>query len=350
MKKHKGLGLPPGTTLYTGQKIDLDIRINYIEFSDDYYKEEIDQNEERVLLHSSDKNIVQWYDIRGLHDVNLINKIGSIFKMHPIAMEDAVDVLQRPSFIEYDNAAFISLKSVNYNDQTNKIALQNVSLYFGEGFVISFQEHEDDIFEDIRSRIKNINARIRHRKSDYLAYAIVDYLVDNYFMAMDNMAKSIESLEEAISLTPEDVNKEEIFKLRKELQKLRKSISPLREALSNFKRSELILLQDATIAYIRDVADHTIQLMDSIDNNREILSGLQDLYISEISLKMNQIMQFLTIITAVFVPISFLAGLYGMNFSYMPELQFKYGYYALLTVMLLVILFLIWNFKRKKWL
>lgn len=347
--RKKNIGLPPGTVLYTGQKTDLEIRINYIQFDESDYKEELDQDERHVVLHPSNLDLVQWYDIRGLHDEDLINKIGDIFSIHPIAKEDAVDVTQRPVFTEYENAAFISLKCVEL-DKNQNLVIQHVSVYFGEGFVISFQENEDDIFSDIRTRIKNPSSRIRIKKADYLAYAIVDFLVDKYFLFLEKISKTIIKLEEEISLRPENVDKSEIFILRKELMRVRKTVSPLRDALNQFSRSEIDLIDDKTIAFLRDVTDHVIQIMDSIDNQRDILSGLQDLYISEISLKMNQVMQFLTIITAIFVPISFLAGLYGMNFDYMPELHFRYGYFILLGIMFLIIMILIWNFRRKKWL
>ena len=163
-KQKKNIGLPPGTVMYTGQSTELDIRINYVEFSADKYKEELDQGEERVLLHPSNLNLVQWYDIRGLHDENLIKKIGGIFSMHPLAIEDAVDVSQRPLYTEYDTGAFLSMKNALFDESTYKIQTQNVSFYFGEGFVISFQENEDDLFKGIRNRLANSASRIRHKK------------------------------------------------------------------------------------------------------------------------------------------------------------------------------------------
>lgn len=349
-KKKKNIGLAPGTVTYTGEKTDLEIRINYIQYHEDEYREELDQKVENVVLHPSNLNIVQWYDIRGLHNEEMIQKIADIFSMHPIAVEDAVDVNQRPVYIEYDDSAFIALKSIDFKNKKHEIVFQNVALYFGEGFVISFQEHDDDLFDKLRSRIKNQNARIRHKKSDYLAYAIIDFLVDNYFEVLEIIAAEIEILEDEINLNPEQVEKSKIYKLRKQLSRLRKRLAPLRDALLQFNRSELFFIDEKTIIFLHDVMDHTIQLIDILDNQRDILSSLQDLYISEISLKMNKVMQFLTIITAIFVPISFLAGLYGMNFKYIPELEYNYGYFILLTVMFLIVLALIINFRKKKWL
>lgn len=346
----KNIGLPPGTIQYTGQKTELDIRINYLEYNESHYREELDQQHNKVRLHPSNLKLNQWYDIRGLHNEELIRKIGDTFSMHPIAIEDAVDVNQRPMFTAYDSGAFISFKSIFYDEKDFRIHTQNVALYFGNGYVISFQENEDDLFEPIRERLHNENARIRQKRTDYLAYALVDFIVDRYFLVLEGIARSIEGIEEEISYNPEEFEKTRIFFLRKEIHKARKNISALREALLQFNRSELDIIEAKTQLFVRDVSDHAIQILDSLDNKREILAGLQDLYISEISLKMNQVMQFLTIITALFVPLSFLAGLYGMNFEYMPELGFKYGYFVLLGIMLLIIIALIWNFKRRKWL
>jgi len=346
----KNIGLPPGTVQYTGQQTELDIRINYLEYNDSHYREELDQEHNKVRLHPSNLNLNQWYDIRGLHNEELIRKIGETFSMHPIAIEDAVDVNQRPMFTDYDSGAFISFKSIFYDEKELRIHTQNVALYFGNGYVISFQENEDDLFEPIRDRLNNETARIRQKRTDYLAYALVDFIVDRYFLVLEGISRSIEIMEEQISYNPDEFEKSSIFFLRKEIQQARKNISALREALLQFNRSELDIIEAKTLLFVRDVSDHVIQILDSIDNKREILAGLQDLYISEISLKMNQVMQFLTIITALFVPLSFLAGLYGMNFQYMPELGFRYGYFVLLGIMLLIVIALIWNFKRKNWL
>lgn len=348
-KKRSKAGLPPGTILYTGVKTDIPIKITYVEYDDRNHKEEVYEHDLNLLIHQSQENIIQWYDIRGLHDENLIKKIAEIFGVHPLVTEDIVDVYKRPEYVEYENGHFITLKSFIYQEAEEDVTSQNISVYFGKGFVLTFQEHEDDVFAPIRSRIALSKGRIRARGADYLGYTIVDFVVDSYYSIIEKFQATLEEIENSINNDPESVNKSDIYNCRLNLIKVRKLIMPLREALNQFIRSDSALLDERTKLFIRDVYDHTIQVIDSIDSSREIVSGLQDLYISEISLRMNKVMQFLTIITAIFVPITFMAGLYGMNFEFMPELKFKYGYFYLLAIMLITAVSLIFVFKKKKW-
>ncbi len=349
MGKKNKIGLPPGTILYTGHKSTIPIKVTYVEYDSNFHKEEVYEDDLHLLIHLSKENITQWYDIRGLHDEDLIKKIAEIFGVHPLVTEDIVDVYKRPEYVEYDNGHFITFKSFIYHEQEDDISTQTISVYFGKGFVLSFQEHEDDIFEPIRTRIKNSKGRVRNRSADYLGYSIVDYIVDSYYGIIEKLQVRLEQIEFQINNDPESVNKSEIYNCRLNLVKIRKQIMPLREALNQFIRSDSDLIDERTIVFIRDVYDHTIQVIDSIDSSREIIGGLQDLYISEISLRMNKVMQFLTIITAIFVPLSFLAGLYGMNFENIPELKFKYGYFVLLGFMLLTASLMIVVFRKKKW-
>ncbi len=341
--------MPPGATKYNGHFVNIDIQIDYIEYSATHYKHE-SSSANGLILHPSIMDKVQWYDIRGLHDENVINSISKRFDMHPLAVEDAVDVHQRPSFTEYDKGQHISLKVLHFDKATAKVSREAVSIYFGTGFVISFQEREQDTLQPLKSRIEGSKGRIRSKNADYLAYTIVDFVVDNYFQVMDFFEEEIETLELTISENSDNFDKTRIYELKKELLKVRKSISPLREAINLFSRSESDFVEERTVAYIRDVYDHTIQIMDNVDSMRDILSGLQDLYISEISLRMNKIMQFLTIVTAVFVPLSFLTGLYGMNFDVIPELKYQNGYFVLWVFMILLVVGMLLYFKKKKWL
>lgn len=350
MRKKRKIGLPPGTLVYTGIKGNLPVEVNYLEYGVDHFKEERKKKSKEINLHISDESKVQWYDVRGLHNVDLIQEIGKIFKMHPIVAEDIVDVHQRPKYTEYNDGHFISLKALSFDSEIGCIVSQTISIYFGIGFVLTFQEHEDDIFSGLRTRIKEGKGRIRTNGADYLAYAIVDLLVDRYFSVLDNIDEKIEEVEEAISLKSEIIDKSEIFELKKALSKFRKNIAPLREAINQFSRSDTELVTESTKIFIRDVYSHTVQIMDSIDNHRDILSSLQDLYLSELSMKMNKIMQVLTIITSIFVPLSFLTGLYGMNFENMPELKSQYGYFILLSVMLVAVFFMMAFFRKKRWL
>lgn len=346
----RNTGLPPGTSLYTGGITDAEVFVHYVEYDADKLVEEASSNKVSIILHPSRPEMVQWYDVRGLHDEGVIRSISERFKMHPIAVEDAVDIHQRPSYTEYEHGHFLSLKALSFDRKTLTVQRESVGLYFGEGFVLSFQELDKDTFEAVRSRVLQSKGRIRTRKADYLAYAIVDYIVDHYFTVLDDFEEEVELLEESISNSSSEGDKARIFLMKKELLKIRKSVGPLREAVNLFSRSESHLIDERTIVFIRDVYDHTIQIIDSVDSMRDILSGLQDLYISEISLKMNKIMQFLTIVTALFVPISFLTGLYGMNFEYIPELKHHNGYFILWGVMVVSVLAMLWYFWKKKWL
>lgn len=350
MAKKRKVGLPPGTLIYTGDKTDIDISITYVEYDEQNHIAETYSKSEKLPIHQSNENKVQWYDIRGLHDTNLIQAIANGFGVHTLAMEDIVDVHKRPSHVEYKNGHFISLKSFSYDKENQEVQPQTVSLFLGKGFVLSFQEHEDDIFKLLRDRIEGSKGRIRQRGSDYLTYAVIDIIVDRYFQVIDSVEETLEYLEDTINNNVDSINKGELQATKVNLIKIRKSVVPLREALNQFIRSESYLIDPRTEVFLRDVYAHTIQVVESADTLRDILSGLQDLYISEISLKMNKIMQVLTIVTAIFVPLSFLTGLYGMNFEVIPELKHPNGYFILWAVMGGITVVMLWWFKKKKWL
>ena len=349
MAKRRNTGSIPGTFVYTGSKTDTPVSLNYLEYNEEGYREDSALDNGSVVIHPPTDEYIQWYDIRGLHDQDLISQIGKAFSIHPLALEDAVDVHQRPSYSEYKDGHFISLRALKYNPELAIVERESIAIYFGRKFVLTFQEHEDDAFKEIRKRIILKKGRVAMKDSDYLAYLLVDFIVDNYFSVLDKVEEEIEKLEEAISIKSDKVDKLTNYNLKKNVIKIRKSVSPLREALNAFSRSESELIDPKTNVFIRDVYDHTIHITDNADSMRDILSGLQDLYISEVSLQMNRVMQVLTIVTAIFVPLSFLAGLYGMNFEFMPELKFKYGYFALLAVMATTAIAMIFFFKSKKW-
>jgi magnesium transporter len=350
MAKKRKAGLPPGTLIYTGHKTGIAVKINYTEYDQKHHKAETYKRNSELPLHQSNESLVQWYDIRGLHDTELIQKIAGTFGVHTLAMEDIVDVHKRPSYVEYNTGHFISFKSFEYDSKNKEVITQTISLFFGKGFVLSFQEDEDDIFEILRDRIATSKGRIRQKGTDYLAYAIIDVVVDHYYHVIDSIEETLEDIETAISSRVGQVNKGSLHQTKLNLIKVRKAVVPFREALNQFIRSESDLIDPSTEKYLRDVYDHTIQIVESTDTLRDILGGLQDLYISEISLKMNKIMQFLTIVTAVFVPLSFLTGLYGMNFEVIPELKHPNGYFILWGFMLLITVGMFYWFKRKKWL
>lgn len=306
-------------------------------------------NHSDIIFHQPQPAINTWYDIRGIHDTHLIQSIGNTFQLHPLILEDIVDTQQRSKFDEYDNGIFMIIKALSFDSSQERIVKEQVALFFRQGVILTFQEDHTDLFETVRGRIHSGKGKVRQRGVDYLAYALVDTIVDNYYVVLDSLEEKVEKLEDMLLDNPDNTVKAHIHFLKKEIILVRKSVAPLREAINRFSKSDNELIEDTTFIFIRNVYDHTIQLMDTIDNYRDILNGLQDLYISEISFKMNQVMQVLTVITTIFVPLSFLVGLYGMNFDNMPELHFKYGYFILLGVMTSLVIGLLYWFKKRNW-
>jgi len=241
-------------------------------------------------------------------------------------------------------------RALSFDKNKKKVIGEQIALYFKKGLVLTFQEDHTDIFATVRQRIHAGKGKIRQRGADYLGYALTDSIVDNYFIVLDQVEEEIEILEDSLLTAPESSSKADIHQLKKEVIRIRKTIAPLREAISRFSKSENELIEPSTEHFVRDLYDHTIQIMDVVDSYRDMLNGLQDLYISEISFKMNQVMQVLTIITTIFVPLSFLAGLYGMNFEHIPELHHPNGYFILIGVMFLIAVGLLFWFKNKRWL
>lgn len=348
MKHKTKVGLPPGTIKYTGKKDGIPLKLNYLEYNSQTFRGETFEEVRKAVIHKANDNFTQWYDIRGLHDEAFIQQIGDVFEIHALALEDIADVYKRPEYAEFPNGHFISLKYLQLINR--EVHIQNVSVYFDQGFVLTFQEHDDDIFAPLRQRIEQSLGRIRHKKADYLAYAIIDFIVDNYFNVLDEIELQTEQLEEAFVTDIESFERANIFPIKKNLLRIRKVIAPLRDALNSFSKSDSEDIEEKTKVYVKDVYDQSNSAVDSLDAMRDILSGIQEIHISEMSMKMNKVMQFLTVITAIFVPLSFLTGIYGMNFLHIPELQYRNGYFILLGVMGIISGLMLLYFRRKKWL
>lgn len=347
-KARKKIGLPPGSVIFTGNQKVEEVQIHYLKYNAVQIQDTQFTNHSDITLQDN-KSFIDWYDIRGIHDTSLIETIGNTFQIHPLILEDIVDTQQRAKFEEYENGLFIILKALNFDAPTQTVIREQIALFFRKGVVITFQEDHTDLFESVRKRLHSGKGKVRQKGADYLAYALADNLVDHYYIVLDSIEEQIEALEDSLLEKSDSNIKGKIHHLKKEMIRVKKSIAPLREAISRFSKSDSFIIEEKTLTYVRDLYDHTIQIMDSVDNFRDVLNGLQDLYISEISFRMNQVMQVLTIITTIFVPLSFLAGLYGMNFEYMPELHFRYGYFVLLGVMVLVAAGLVVWFKRQRW-
>ena len=264
-------------------------------------------------------------------------------------MEDVAHTFQRPKYEEYENGNFIIFRALSFDREALEVKTEQVAIYFRKGLVVSFQENAADLFEHVRKRVNSGKGKVRSRGADYLTYALIDSVADNYFSVLDEIEECVEQVENDILNNPGQQTKERIHLLKKELLIVRKSVAPLREAVNRFAKSDSELVEENSKMYIRDLYDHTIQITDLVESYRDVLNGLQDLYISEISLRMNQVMQVLTIITTIFVPLSFLAGLYGMNFENIPELHHPSGYFILLGVMGLIALGSLFYFKKKNW-
>ncbi|MGB1268574.1 MAG: magnesium/cobalt transporter CorA [Flavobacteriaceae bacterium] len=350
-RKRKKTGLAPGTIVFTGDKKVDNIQVHYLNYNEHNLEEQVYESHETIAFKKPSDTVVDWYDVRGMHDTNLIEHIGKSCTIHPLVQEAIADVNQRPKFEEYDNGNFIALRALRFDKETTKLESEQITLYFRKGLVLTFQEQETDLFSDVRKRIKGGRRKIRSCGADYLTYALIDVVVDHYYIVLDDIESVIERLEDDLISGNQDLkNKTKIHELKKELVQVRKSVAPLREAINRFAKSESNLIEDDTYAFLRDLYDHTIQVMDMIESYRDMLNGLQDLFITEVSFKMNKVMQLLTIVSTIFIPLTFLAGIYGMNFTNMPELHWKYGYFILMGTMLFLAIMLILFFRRKKWL
>ncbi len=342
----KPAGLAPGTLVFTGKQYMDMPNVTLTLYNQEEIVEHLGVTKDSKIDRSQ---FISWYDVRGVHDLGLVESIGKKFNVHTLALEDIVDTHQRPKFEDYGDGIFITLRSLRFDKEELSIHTEQVSIYAGEKFILTFQEDDDDLFIPVRERMQHQTRRIRKGESDYLLYALVDLIVDNYYHVLDAIEEKIEELEEDILMNQDNAVKGRIHQLKVAGLHLKKSISPLREAISQFMKSENALIAAETKIFIRDMYDHVVQIIDSIESYRDLTNGLKDLYLSELSMRMNSVMQVLTIITTIFVPLSFLAGLYGMNFDHMPELHWENGYYFLLGIMFLVGGGLLVLFKIKKW-
>jgi len=354
-KRLKKSGLPPGTLVYVGEQKVETVKISYLDYDEQNFQEKQVSNIEECFPFKTTPTVT-WINIDGLHDVEIIERLGRQFELHPLILEDVLHAEQRPKYEDFDKYIFIVLRMLQYNEQIHDIESEQVSLILGTNFVISFQERVGDVFEPIRERLRNAKGRIRKMGSDYLAYALLDAMVDSYFAILEKIGERIESMEEQLVANPTEKTLHQIHTMKREMISLRKSIWPLREVISGVQRSESSLISETTGLYLRDVYDHTIQVIDTVESFRDMVSGMLDIYLSSISNKMNEVMKVLTIIATIFIPLTFIAGIYGMNFNpekspwNMPELNWYWGYPAVWLVMAVVLVIMLIYFRRKKWL
>lgn len=353
-RQRKKPGTPPGTVLHTGEKHLEEIQIMVHDYDQKEVREiPIDQIQKaQPYLEKPSKT---WIKICGLHDVEMLKSIWSYFDLHPLIQEDIVNTSQRPKVETYGNCIFFVLRMLTYSEQERAINSEQISIVLGKNYVLSFQETDKDYFKPIFDRLTIENGRIRSRGTDYLTYALIDTVVDHYFHIIEYIADEIETLEDELLKEPGEHLLKEIHKVRREVIYFRKSVWPLRDAINTAIRDESKFIISDTKIYLRDVYDHMIQVIDNIENYRDMVLGVHDMYMSYVSNKMNEVMKVLTIIATIFIPLTFIAGLYGMNFNTqtspynMPELNWYWGYPASLTIMAILAVLMVIYFKRKGW-
>ena len=335
--------------MYIGKTKNEKVKITYIGYNEDHFQEEQVETVEKVFQFSNTSNAT-WINFDGIHQLDTIEKIGKQFKIHPLVLEDIMNAGQRPKMEDFGDYFFIVLKMLHYDEKEDETKTEQVSLILSSKYVLSFQEDEGDVFDPIRERIRTNRGNIRKRGADYLAYSLIDAIVDNYFMVLEKIGEKIEDIEDELVKNPTPEVLQTIHRLKRELIFLRKSVWPLREVISRLERWESPLIDKSIDIYLRDVYDHTIQVIDSLETFRDTLSGMLDIYLSSVSNRMNEVMKVLTVISTIFIPLTLIASIYGMNFRYMPELEWPWGYPMVYIVMLSISAVMLVYFRRKKWL
>lgn len=347
LAKTQNIGAPPGTLFYNGEERTEPIKITLIEFNETEFFEDTYSDLSDCLNHVK-PNMVKWLNVEGIHNPQLVEDIGKAYNIHPLTLEDIVHVDQRPKFEDYEHYVVAIMKMISYTTQVNS---EQLSVILFENTVISFQEpHSGDAFDIIRTRLRTCKGRVRKLGADYLAYALMDAVVDCYFTCIEKIGDKIEDIEEEIINASNKRSILELYHLKREVIYLRKQVWPLRDLFNNMARSETELIKQSSDIYLRDLSDHVTRIIDSVETYRDLLSGIMDIYLSSNANKMNEIMKLLTIMSSIFIPITFLAGVYGMNFNNMPELKTQNGYYVLWGVMISIIIGMLFYFKKRKWL
>jgi magnesium transporter len=338
---------PPGSLPVISEPSGRTVPITVLDYDATHFQEKIVGNISECFPFRDTKTVT-WINVDGLGNPKLIEDLAKCFTIHPLIIEDIFNIGQRPKMEDLEQYIYLNLKMLTYPDATKLIKIEHISMVFGQNFLISFQEDVGDIFDPVRERIRK-DGRIRKFGPDYLAYALIDVIVDNYFVVMEKLEEEIENLEEELVASPTPDALQKINRLKKDMIFVRKSVWPLRELINNLEQSESALIQEPTGIYLRDVYDHTIQVIDTLETFRDMVSGMIDIYLSGLSYKMNEIMKVLTLIATIFIPLTFVVGLYGMNFENMPEIEWEFGYFAVLIVMVVMVLGMLTYYRKKKW-
>lgn len=349
VSKPKQIGLDPGTLIYTGEKLKEPIKFQIFEFDQDNYLEKEVQSVEEIF-YCKTNNRKCWINIDGVHNIEIMEKVQNHFNIHPLTMEDVIHTAQRPKLEEYDDYLFIVLKMFFYDDTFKELKSEQVSMILSENYLITFLEDPGDVFDPVRDRIRKSGTKIRKNEIDFLAYSLIDSIVDSYFHILEKVGEEIEELEDRLVIDTQKNDIQLVHRMRRNMILLRKSVWPLREVVSTMQRNEHKLIKLSTGIYLRDVYDHLIQIMDTIESYRDMIVGMLDVYLSSTSNKLNEVMRVLTVISTLFIPLTFLAGVYGMNFHHFPELEYDWMYPGGFWIMtLLVVAGMVLFFKRKRW-
>lgn len=342
-------GLPPGTPVHVGEKKVEETIVTII----DYDEKSFDIREVKTAkecLPYRDKSTVSWINVDGLHEVALIEELCRQFGIHPLVIEDIVNTEQRPKTEVFDDYVFTVVKMNTYNLEAGEMETEQVSIVLGRQFLLTFQERRGDIFDPVRARIKNDKGLVKRQGADFLAYALLDAVVDSNFVLLERVGEQIETMEDELITNPTPEMLQGIYALKTQMIAFRKSVWPLREIINGLQRSGTALIKETTNLYMRDLYDHTIQVIDTVETLRDLVAGMLDIYLSSVSNRMNEVMKVLTVFASIFIPLTFVAGVYGMNFRYMPELGWRWGYFGILSFMLATAVSLLFYFRRKKWL
>lgn len=348
-KKEASLGQVPGELVFIGEQKVQEATIRVIDYDQDHLSEQQLQDIKDGIPYK-ETSTVTWLNINGLHDTEMIKKIGNGFGLHALVLEDILNTGQRPKMEEYDDYLFFVLKMMRYDEAEEKIHSEQLSMVLGKNFLLTFQERPGDVFEPVRDRIRKQKGRIRKVGIDYLAYALLDTIVDNYIFMIERLGEQIEEIEDEILDNPTQEVLSRINTYKREINYLRKSIRPAKEFILQLSRLDSDLVQEQTLPFLKDLLDLTTQAVEIIDTYREMLSDHLDIYNTGVSNRLNEIMKVLTIFSAIFIPLTFIAGIYGTNFEYLPELHYRYSYFIFWGVMVVVSLVMLNFFKRRNWL
>ena len=347
-KTGKKPGLPPGSLVYTGEKVQFPVSMQLIQF-DEHSIQRYDESNMEILAAALDPRKVNWINVNGLHDAVIIERLGTHFGISPLVLEDILHTEHMPKLEDHDGYLFFTLKMLSFNDGENRIEQEHVSMILGDYYLITFQEKEGDVFDLVRENLKNRNSRLRKHGSDYLLYRLLDIIVDHYYIVTGKIEENLEIIEETLLQDAPDGVSGKILAERKNMIFLRRSIFPLREEMRKLKQRDSQLITDGTYVFLEDVSDHLTHLSQNLESSRELINSLMELQMAVNANRMNDVMKTLTIFAAVFMPLTFLAGIYGMNFHLMPELEWSWGYPLVLGVMALVAGFMLFYMKRRKW-